>query len=775
MSAPAPAAVFVSYASQDAAAARRICDALRAAGIEVWFDQNELVGGDAWDRKIRTQIRDCALFLPLISASTQARLEGYFRLEWKLAEDRSHLMAKSKPFLVPVVIDTTSEPDAHVPDAFLAVQWTRLPAGETPPAFVAHVQRLLAGSPALPARPPAPTTSGPAPSVNAPAPADILSPAVPAPRRTSRLPWLIALVAVGLSLASYLALRPKPTSTSAASVPSTATASPPAAASPTLPAPPAAAPNDKSLVVLPLENLSPDPENAFFTDGTHAEIISTLSRIPDLKVISRDSALALKASTASLAEKAAKVAVANVVTGSVRRDTRQIRIQLELRRARDESVLWQNRYEIPVDGDLLTLQSDIAEQVARILQARNPKGTFASARFLTTNREAFERLMKVRHTYDTDIEVAASEETIAELEAILRLDPKFMPAADLLASAHCRAFERAQGYEKRARHAAEARRWAETASTLVPGGAGDGALAHFYYRVEHDMPRSLAHASNLIRALPNEATGYNWAYLALSALGRYAEGLTALERALELDPINPVFLRNYVGALSTRRREPETEAAISRLLAANDSRSAQSRIREARYELRGEITPPPEPNLTHYWRTRQFAEGEQLTLTRLDKAEDTHLRFSLLINLAAFRKWRGVLPESHAAAREALLLAQQIQSLPEIGRSEKPGYLARAYAALDQPDLAVAHARKWIALASPETDASRRKHRELALAEIHSRLRQPRECVALLASLLRLPGSVTVPMLKIDPTWDPVRDDPAFQALLADPKNSAPL
>ena len=81
-------AVFLSYASQDAEAARRICDALRAAGVEVWFDQSELRGGDAWDAKIRRQIKECALFVPVISANTQARAEGYFRLEWKLAVDR---------------------------------------------------------------------------------------------------------------------------------------------------------------------------------------------------------------------------------------------------------------------------------------------------------------------------------------------------------------------------------------------------------------------------------------------------------------------------------------------------------------------------------------------------------------------------------------------------------------------------------------------------------------------------------------------------------------
>jgi len=91
-----PHAVFISYASQDAHAAERIAAALRAAGIEVWFDRSELRGGDAWDHAIRRQIKSCALFIPIISQNTHDRDEGYFRLEWKLAVDRSHLMAADK-------------------------------------------------------------------------------------------------------------------------------------------------------------------------------------------------------------------------------------------------------------------------------------------------------------------------------------------------------------------------------------------------------------------------------------------------------------------------------------------------------------------------------------------------------------------------------------------------------------------------------------------------------------------------------------------------------
>jgi hypothetical protein len=135
-------AVFLSYASQDVEAARRICDALRAAGIEVWFDQSELRGDDAWDHKIRQQIRDCALFIPIISVNTQARSEGYFRLEWRLADQRTHLMGKSRAFLVPVCVDDTREVDADIPDSFASVHWTRLGGGETPPAFVERIARL---------------------------------------------------------------------------------------------------------------------------------------------------------------------------------------------------------------------------------------------------------------------------------------------------------------------------------------------------------------------------------------------------------------------------------------------------------------------------------------------------------------------------------------------------------------------------------------------------------------------------------------------------------
>jgi hypothetical protein len=150
---PPRPSVFISYASEDRAAARTLRDTLAATGLDVWYDENELGGGDAWDQKIRRQIRDCDYFLPMISAATEARKEGYFRREWRLAAERTLDMADDVLFLLPVVIDGTSESGARVPDKFLTVQWLRLPGGQSTPALEALCLRLLAGEHSAPPRP----------------------------------------------------------------------------------------------------------------------------------------------------------------------------------------------------------------------------------------------------------------------------------------------------------------------------------------------------------------------------------------------------------------------------------------------------------------------------------------------------------------------------------------------------------------------------------------------------------------------------------------------
>jgi TolB-like protein len=142
--------VFLSYAKEDRAAVQLIRDALPKLGLEAWYDESDLLGGDAWDEKIRRQIRDCDFFMPVISANTETRREGYFRREWRLAVERTLDMTDDTVFLVPVVLDDTAEARARVPDKFRAVQWTRVPGGRPNAALEALCHRLVSGDPEAP-------------------------------------------------------------------------------------------------------------------------------------------------------------------------------------------------------------------------------------------------------------------------------------------------------------------------------------------------------------------------------------------------------------------------------------------------------------------------------------------------------------------------------------------------------------------------------------------------------------------------------------------------
>ena len=145
-----PPTVFLSYASADREAARALRDALPTFGLEVWYDESELGGGELWDQKIRKQIRECDYFMPLISAQTEARLEGYFRREWRLAVERTLDMADDHPFLLPLVVDDTSQAGARVPEKFFTIQWLRVPAGRPTPGLEALCRRLVSGEAVAP-------------------------------------------------------------------------------------------------------------------------------------------------------------------------------------------------------------------------------------------------------------------------------------------------------------------------------------------------------------------------------------------------------------------------------------------------------------------------------------------------------------------------------------------------------------------------------------------------------------------------------------------------
>jgi hypothetical protein len=140
-------AVFISYAREDLPAVQKLKAALDAAGIVTWFDMDRLESGDDYDRKIRSNIARCSFFLPIVSATTQRRHEGYFRREWSYAVDRTRGMADGAVFILPVCIDATTEADAVTPEKFKAVHFARLPGGEPPPEFTQRLHELFAAKP----------------------------------------------------------------------------------------------------------------------------------------------------------------------------------------------------------------------------------------------------------------------------------------------------------------------------------------------------------------------------------------------------------------------------------------------------------------------------------------------------------------------------------------------------------------------------------------------------------------------------------------------------
>src|SRR4051812_19992141 len=368
MSSQTTPAVFLSYAREDTEIARRIADALRAGNVQVWLDQSDLRGGDAWDQSIRRQIKECALFVPLISANTEDRHEGYFRLEWSLAEERTHLMARGVPFILPVVIDGTNEARAVVPERFREVQWFKLPGGEPKPEFLERVQRLIEQPRRSPftghaVRAPEPARPPEAPTA-APPRYDSLPTRVP-PRRS----WITtALATVAAIAALVILISRKPAADVTASAHGQAGTTVPAVQPPG-PGSAKSATADKSIAVLPFANMSEDREtSAFFSDGIHEDILTNLALLRDLHVVSRTSVEQYRGTKKTMREIGEELHVAYLLEGSVRRAGNTVRVTGQLINARTDEHLWAKSYDRELK-DVFAIQASLAQEIAAALQA----------------------------------------------------------------------------------------------------------------------------------------------------------------------------------------------------------------------------------------------------------------------------------------------------------------------------------------------------------------------------------------------------------------------
>ncbi len=514
-------AVFLSYASADAAAAERIATGLRSAGIEVWFDRSELRGGDAWDRRIREQIYGCRLFVAVISASTEARDEGYFRREWKTAVDRTHDMAETKAFLVPVVIDGTPERGASVPDKFRELQWSRLAGGEPTAAFVERVQRLLslgaAGVPQRQSAPPIPAAAG---GVSAP----------PGSRPAAQR-W--RLLAIGLAAAAVLTIgllalgRHSTTGPAASAVPADRSAPPVAAAAPT------------SIAVLPFTNESGDPSQQYFSDGLSEDLITALAQFPGLKVIGRTSSFRFRNSTDDSRTIGAKLGVTHLLEGSVRRAGDTVRVSAELINSSDGSALWSERYDRPYQN-LFALQDEVTRAVAGTLHSRLVHGDTLDAqseRPPSGNLDAYSALLQGKFAFARNTE-ADQRKAIERFTTATQLDPRYALAWSLLSQAWTLLASEFLGGTALQEAAVKARGAADTALALAPQLA-EAHLARgtqLQY-VDLDWRGSGSEFQRALELAPNSGAAKFYLGGHLASVGRLDQGIDLVRQALTLDPL----------------------------------------------------------------------------------------------------------------------------------------------------------------------------------------------------------------------------------------------
>jgi TolB-like protein len=551
-------AVFISYASQDAEAARRICEALRAAGIEVWFDQSELRGGDVWDRQIKKQLHECRLFMPIVSANTEARVEGYFRREWKLAVDRTHDLSERIAFLVPIVIDSTPEAKADVPDAFRHVQWTRLPNGDTPPAFTARIGALL--------RAPGAAASAADLARSATTTRPVALPSATAeltPRSRRAVIALVAVVAVVLAYAVvdriWLSKHPS--------------AERPAAAVAPAPTPAMQAVPEKSVAVLPFVDMSEKKNEEYFSDGLSEELIDMLTKMPELRVPARTSSFYFKGKQATVTDIAKALRVANVLEGSVRKSGNTVRITAQLIRVDNGYHVWSETYDRKLD-DIFKVQDEIAAAVVKALKVSLLGGDTPRAA-ATRNTEAYTLYLQGRALYEQAFNDKTLETTIRYLREAVRVDPAFADAWAALAIALQWA-ARASGLPDHTALLTEARRASERAVSLNPRlGEAHRALGTVYLS-EWDWTSSLAEQKRAYELdSGNASIARNLAEAMFILHVDDAVALRLFEKAINGDPLSS-WTYDALGLAEFKKGEyREAEAAARKAIDLTNNRSRE--------------------------------------------------------------------------------------------------------------------------------------------------------------------------------------------------------
>jgi len=556
----------------------------------------------------------------------------------------------------------------------------------------------------------------------------------------------------------------------------------------------------KSIAVLPFENLSDDKNAAYFADGIQDEILTKLASIADLKVISRTSTAKYKSKPEDLKTVSQQLGVATVLEGSVQKAADKVRVNVQLIDARADSHLWAKSYDREMK-DVFAVESEVAQEIADSLQAKlSPAEASTLATAPTKDAAAYDLFLKGEYEErlaDSSLEAESFDRAAAWYRQAIARDPSFALAMARLVQnriqRHWFIEQMSEG------ELAQLRSVAEQAVALAPNLAQvHVALGQFYYHGYRQYEQALAEFERALQLQPNSSTALEYSGYVHRRQGQWDRCLDELKRALEQDPRNASIAANFANTYLPLRMWKEAQRTARHALeidpqAADGMRtllgsivSGSGNINEAQRVLAsfpvenkilvnsnfGDVRAITGDRAYVFVLARDFEAALKVWEAAGNTAVDERRRLSARV---AIRVLGGDLIGAQAEADKAKqLLEERLRELPtDISSMTK---LSWVYLALKRNSDATKLARQAANLLPPEKDVVVGNILLTGLAEIEARTGAPVEAIAILRRLLSVPagGSVSIARLKIDPVWDPIRNDPGFQQLLAGKEQVGP-
>jgi TolB-like protein/Flp pilus assembly protein TadD len=539
---------------------------------------------------------------------------------------------------------------------------------------------------------------------------------------------------------------------------------------------------DKSIAVLPFENFSDDKENAYFADGIQDDILTNLSKIGDLKVISRTSVMQYRGKTNNLREIGKALGVSAILEGSVRRSANRVRVNVQLIDATNDEHIWANDYDRELT-DVFMIQSDLAQKIASELQAKlSPTEKAQMTHKPTENGEAYLAYIQAMNLFfPEDFEKLKQGEQL--YQHALDLDPNFALACARLSHLESWIFH---SFDPSAARRDKARVLAERALKLQPDlPEAHLALGYCYYYGALDYDRAREEFKIAQSGLPNDPD----VLLSLGAIqrrqGKWVESTTNFEKAASVNPkdvwvlqnlgINYAAVRNWEAATKTFDRGIALSPSSMglRAMRAQLALNARGDINYGKQEL-AKLPPEFDPEglitearVTYLILERKFAEG--LALLQKLQGDTLHGENGAPVPKALFEGICYFFLNDKPKARDAMerarvFVEEQLRDNPnDAGRHSQLGII---FAALGRKEDAIREGKRATELLPESKDAFDGPGMTVSLAQIYAWTGEPDQAIELVEHLLNTPAGLTAPILKIDPVWDPLRKDPRFQALI---------